>query len=859
MEIKISLDNQKFTHKPERSNIGRINNRIAGQIRTETLVALAKYIGKDGRSFCPAIFEYKHRKKENFREMQLFVLDFDDGTDYRTIKDKCEAFGLPVFFSYHTFSSTQDIPKYRVVLCHQVPISMKWLAEMMLDMLKELFPEADTACFEISRMFFGGKGVIEYCEEAVFSVDRLVYEYQRYLFLKDESNYVRNIGRIARKYQIQLKEKGFMNICTYKYGEMEEKNANPYKVIIELAGNSSKIIFYRTEETTTHTQHQNYMCKSRPKIRHVTEERLCSVCRLAAEYFGGGELNHSQKFLLATNLIHMEGMLSGFLNVLRAYNNRNSYQKWKFALRYMQAMQYKPERCDGNCPYARICSHDNNICLTLTGRKKIRKLVQNEEFVPIEKSYSAMELNLKRAIAAKDNAIYLIYGQTGLGKSYAYKILMEELERPTIFALPTVKLKNEIAKGAPVSVMEVISLQELSIPKNVLSEIQSLYDRGLHREAKKKIREYSDSLEDTLKKRRFEEYLKIDDILEKKESHIIMTHARFLQMSEEQLEGYDIIIDEDILMTILKNTRAVQCEDVEKALQAGLISDPGTVTEIKRLLELPKDSYLKSKKYDSGNYISQKIQDENYIGGNINDLTHAGSYHLNGDAIEYFVPQKLPAQKIIILSATLNQAVYRLYFPERKIFFYDTPKAKYKGRLKQYTFHSMSRKNLLEVGEKYGGEQKIIDAIKAFVPEWNYGISFKKYDPCLNGGMHFGNAAGIDSFKGKNGIIIGTPHLNESSYKLIGCYLDIDMNGSSAKMQRQLIQYKGYEFNMMTYGDQKLREIQLYMISSELEQCIGRSRLLREDATVYLFSNFPCEQAELIQEDYLIEMGNMSE
>lgn len=54
---------------------------------------------------------------------------------------------------------------------------MKWLAEMMLDMLKELFPEADTACFEISRMFFGGKGVIEYCEEAVFSVDRLVYEY----------------------------------------------------------------------------------------------------------------------------------------------------------------------------------------------------------------------------------------------------------------------------------------------------------------------------------------------------------------------------------------------------------------------------------------------------------------------------------------------------------------------------------------------------------------------------------------------------------------------------------------------------------------------------------------------------------
>lgn len=858
MEIKISLDNEKFTHKPEKSNIGRINNRIAGQICTESITILAKYIGEDGCSFCPAIFDYKRRNKENFREMQLFVLDFDDGTDYQTIKDKCEVFGLQVSFSYYTFSSTQETPKYRVVFCHQVPIRERWLAEMMLDMLKELFPETDAACFETARMFFGGKGVIEYCEKAVFSVDKLVYEYQRYLYLKDESNYVRNIGRIGRKYQIQLKEKGFMNICTYKYGEMEENNANPYKVILQMAENSSKIIIYRTKETP-HTPHQNYMCKSRSKIRHVTQERLCSVCRLATEYFDGEELNHSQKFLLATNLIHMEGMISRFLNVLAEYNNRSNYQKWKFDLRYMQAMQYKPEQCNENCPYAEKCSYDKNICLTLTGRKRIRELVRKEEFVPIEKSYSAMELNLKRAIAAKGNAIHLIYGQTGLGKSYAYKNLMEELERPTIFALPTVKLKNEIAKGAPVEAMEVISLQELFIPENILSEIQSLYDRGLHREAKKKIREYSDSLEDTFEKKRFEEYLKIDEILEKKESHIIMTHARFLQMSEEQLEGYDIIIDEDILMTILKNTRAVKIEDVEKAIQAGLISDRRTVTEIKWLLELPDGSYLKSKKCDSGNYISQKIQDENYIGGNINDLTHAGSYHQNGDTIEYFVPQKLPSQKIIIMSATLNQAVYRLYFPERKIVFYDTPKAKYKGRLKQYTYYSMSRKNLLEVGKKYGGEQKIIDYIKKLVPEWNYGISFKKYDPYLKSGMHFGNAAGIDSFKGKNGIIIGTPHLNESSYKLIGCYLDIDMNGDSTKMRRQQIQYKGYEFNMMTYGDQKLREIQLYMISSELEQCIGRSRLLREDATVYLFSDFPCEQAELIQEDYLIEMGNMSE
>lgn len=40
-------------------------------------------------------------------------------------------------------------------------------------------------------------------------------------------------------------------------------------------------------------------------------------------------------------------------------------------------------------------------------------------------------------------------------------------------------------------------------------------------------------------------------------------------------------------------------------------------------------------------------------------------------------------------------------------------------------------------------------------------------------------------------------------------------------------------------------------IESELEQCIGRARLLRQDCMVYVFSAFPCEQAEISERDYL--------
>ena len=48
------------------------------------------------------------------------------------------------------------------------------------------------------------------------------------------------------------------------------------------------------------------------------------------------------------------------------------------------------------------------------------------------------------------------------------------------------------------------------------------------------------------------------------------------------------------------------------------------------------------------------------------------------------------------------------------------------------------------------------------------------------------------------------------------------------------------------FADENLRLVQFWMIESELEQAIGRARLLRHDCTVHLFSNFPLKQAEMI-------------
>lgn len=65
------------------------------------------------------------------------------------------------------------------------------------------------------------------------------------------------------------------------------------------------------------------------------------------------------------------------------------------------------------------------------------------------------------------------------------------------------------------------------------------------------------------------------------------------------------------------------------------------------------------------------------------------------------------------------------------------------------------------------------------------------------------------------------------------------------------IKRNNYEFPFMTFANESMRNLQLFLIETELEQAIGRARVLREDCTVYVFSNYPCQQAELNMEPYL--------
>ena len=78
--------------------------------------------------------------------------------------------------------------------------------------------------------------------------------------------------------------------------------------------------------------------------------------------------------------------------------------------------------------------------------------------------------------------------------------------------------------------------------------------------------------------------------------------------------------------------------------------------------------------------------------------------------------------------------------------------------------------------------------------------------------------------------------------------LDFD---DEEEMEHRFIEYKGKRFWFTAFPNDDLRSIQLWMIESELEQAVGRARLLRNSCTVRLFSNFILSQAQIIDDfDY---------
>lgn len=610
--IKLSLDSEEYLEKPSSNQARDINNRIGkSAVELETDVAgiekLVDGVGNKGRAFCPATFYEGRRSKDNYEQQRLFALDFDNKdpakkVTFADIKERADRYELPVLFAYDTFSSV-DHDKFRVVFLNDISIPDKQVAEAMQLALGTIFPEADPACYkDVSRIYYGGKECIYFDKSLpTVNIESTIRNMTNYLHSTYKNHYKEKLYSFSQKTGIAVKKNGLLNvILTEEFSEnltekagtkkvSESGKISPSTIIYEIPnGEFFPKLYYqisltgctrnssvRTSGDSTDVLQKIY--KNHRSYRASLLPDISKGCRLFNEFENGTrDMEHLELFGILTNLLHVETGLTMFRNIMSRYPeiyDKDRLKRWADDSQYLKNHDYKPFSCDGYCPYSNDCTHAKNILSTVHPKRgRIERLPeQDETFYSIEEAQDDVFTAISAALDARNDDIYVVRGQVGIGKSSSYLRLISE--NPTsrfLVASPTNLLKDELydkAKGMGIEVKRTPSLEQIKdeIPEDVWSHIQKFYEIGQHRQVYPYIRKVLEAEHIPC----LEKYMEKREELKKYRGTLITTHRYLLNMEEKRLKEFDaVIVDEDILFkSVIANQEEIPVSRLNKILK----------------------------------------------------------------------------------------------------------------------------------------------------------------------------------------------------------------------------------------------------------------------------------------------------
>ena len=865
--VKISLDRESFLSKPTEQDTARISRRIGNHIKLldlDEIKTIAMDISLDGYTFCPATFKNSIRNKENFEQQQLFALDFDNKEPKKTIsfeevKQRADYYDIPILFAYDTFTS-KNHDKFRAVFLNDNSITDIRAAELMLKALTSIFPEADPQSKSPVQMYYGGQGLIYFDDSLrTINVESLLRNFTH--CLRDRhgaTNYKRNLIQFAKETGVSLNNKNQLDISVVSTTAEEinakrnDKNLPNSSMYIPFGRKLSlKYLKIDLGGSSTNNLCENKKIHYHKLYRSSDLKAIRTNCELFQDFeMGKQRLHHDELFGIATNLVHVETGTTKFMECLHRHgyydDGRNQrYLKWERDLKSIK--NYKPYACNGFCPYKDKCQHGENILSTAKPRLHKMEPLANyvEQFVSIQEAEEDFEHSLSNAVQADAPGWYVLKAQTSLGKTATYLSLLKETDSHILIAVPTNKLKREIYERAANMGIQMTVSPSLHEIKDELSDelwddIEEYLNSGQSAISyiKKKIAE-----DDPECSKIFRQYLKELETFNNSAGHSITTHRRLLTM--RNTEKYDfIIVDEDILFnSVIPYKTDVSISDLKK-LKKRFNNDPLGKKAQKILKKIKNKEFFSLPTIDYKKHYIDKS-----LGINISALCSAKYFcyrktddkddDLSQDCVSFMNPVMwCDNAKYIMVSATVDENICKYYFNNSLIKFHECAKAQNTGILHQINSRSMSRTDIKT-------DPNVIERIKKW-SGFDHTISFKMFANYYHDDLYFGNCAGCDFLKGKDIDVIGTPHQPEWIYKLFATSLDMDINVDEKIKPGTLVCHNGYRFRFTTYDDEVLRNIQFYMIESELEQAVGRARLLRCDCIVNLFSNFPLKQARMI-------------
>jgi hypothetical protein len=770
--------------------IAAISKSVVTQYDIDDINEVAPYfIAPTAWTWTPATFNGT-RSNANWAQQSVFALDFDNGFTPEQALAITDKYGIVPNIIYSSFSDTPTHRKFRVLFFLDQSITEKDQAKFIQLNLMNMFEgNADKACKDYARMFYGGKEL---------------------LFLSNEEVNTEKLMDILNTVQIAT-------------DKMQTRKVYNFAAI----GESS----YSYKDDTRFTANSASKYNDGKMIEHFDFDKAKSEVMIFNDFLNGKWLTHSELFGIATNLCWIKGGAKLMKESMQAANTAGTaqYSENNFGIiPYVNKVQYTPQRLENFSPYTDDHQHLNIISSVRT----IKGEVVATETIEVS-SLSTAEAKFKeefdKALKA-ESGIFLFKVPTGLGKTAALETVTD-----ATLAFPTHNLKNEVSTRMKV---EHKATPELPAFTEQLSKRLEFLNRvGLTKKANSLLFEVA-------KDAKNENYIFSDVAYANtyindtrtcynSADTILTTHQKAVFSG---FKHNTIIFDEDPMTTLL-SIKSVKIGDL-----VTIEGFDNTKVEVRAIIDylrhqLPAAQIIEmptfSIDYDA---IVENILLTNVESNIIDflDATHIIKDAYDANVVHFIVKRELPkAEKVIVMSATASEFIYRKIFGD-KLVVIDLMDVEQVGQVVQNTKLSFSRESIkthLEGITKAVGE----------LPCITFSAFKKNFDNPVED-MHFGNCSGYDTLNGKDIAVVGTPHLPNFVYFLYAKALGVALTNRDNSTSYQLIEWNGFKFKFNTYDNEDLRSIQLSLIESELVQAVGRNRTLRQNCTAYLYSNLPLRQ-----------------
>lgn len=803
LQHKVLLDPINHQSKPDSSEVRKINNRIVSYPTKIDIIELSnQLVFPYAKTFIPAYLEGK-RNNESYQSQSVFALDFDNGITIEQVLDRLKEYRLACTFAYSTFSNSIEKPKFRAIWQLREEISNRGKRDEIQLALMTLFPEADKACKDASRIFFGGKELIYKNYEYFLDIPKLLLA-ARMVAVKDvkPEHLSQKLSRVDKQFEKCVKNGSNFN----KY-----KEASRFHTVLE-----------QTQE-----------------LLKVDWDYLRSEIKILDDFMNGEWLYHMDLFGLATNLIYIHGGSKLFKECLDLNHN---YTKDKYHLTAIaKYYNYSPMRLENFSPY-----EEDWVYINLLQAAKKGKIVRLEPYqaISLEEAEAKLSGAIHEALADNSNSIWIIKKATALGGTES----LLNLDGVTI-ALPNHDLKTEISRRFRVEHLVTPDLPFDSINAELAKRLKHLFSIGSYGIANDLVKDESvrnDALakywDDTLKAYR-------------SKKTVLTTHSKALFID---FENHDtVIFDEDPMSHILE-VSDITLDDLNRLAQS--VSNEEDRKKLERYMKIITEDMedcvesTKEVRFNDFQAIEDTVVNSKLFVSSV--LKFLCSEHYIKDSEDksklHFLKHNslssdtLVHKKIIIMSATANELFYRKLYGDR-VKFVDISNVEAKGVIVQNTDYSYSRASLKSASVY----KKVQDKVKDILT-----ITFIDYKPLFNSvpDIHLGKCSGFDELRGENIAVVGTPHLRVAHYLLYAKALGIKVYPQDFKLKYLTVRYKGIRFRFPTFVRLELQLIQFHFIEEQLIQAIGRARALRYPVVILVFSNFPLAESRLSDEFTEIEL-----